>query len=61
MVHGRPRKTQEELDQEMEDYWGGSANAGAGAADLEGVPEEPQQVAPASTAAAGDDDVDMIE
>lgn len=45
----------------MEDYWDGSANAGAGAADQEGMPEEPQQVAPASTAAAGDDDVDMIE
>lgn len=60
-ANGRPRKTQEELDQEMEDYWGGSANAGAGAADQEAVPDEPLQVAPASTAAAGDDDVDMIE
>lgn len=60
-TNGRPRKTQEELDQEMEDYWGGSANAGAGAADQATVPDEPQQVAPASTAAAGDDDVDMIE
>lgn len=60
-TNGRPRKTQEELDQEMEDYWGGSANAGAGAADQVAVPDEPQQIAPASTAAAGDDDVDMIE
>ncbi|EYE93136.1 putative RNA binding protein [Aspergillus ruber CBS 135680] len=60
-ANGRPRKTQEELDQEMEDYWGGSANAGAGAADQEAVQDEPQQVAPATTAAAGDDDVDMIE
>lgn len=60
-ANGRPRKTQEELDQEMEDYWGGSANAGAGAADQATVPDEPQQIAPASTAAAGDDDVDMIE
>ncbi|KAL5356607.1 hypothetical protein BJX96DRAFT_117410 [Aspergillus floccosus] len=59
-VNGRPRKTQEELDAEMDDYWGG-ANAGAGAADKEAVPEQPQQVAPASTAAAGDDDIDMIE
>lgn len=24
VVNGRPRKTQEELDKEMEDYWGGS-------------------------------------
>lgn len=60
-ANGRPRKTQEELDQEMEDYWGGSANAGAGAADQAAVPDEPQQIAPASTAAAGDDDIDMIE
>lgn len=59
-VNGRPRKTQNELDQEMEDYWG-TANAGAGSADNETVPNEPQQIAPASTAAAGDDDIDMIE
>ena len=45
----------------MEDYWGGSANAGAVAADQETVQDEPQQVAPATTAAAGDDEVDMIE
>lgn len=59
-VNGRPRKTQEELDQEMEDYWG-TSNAGAGSADKETVQDEPQQIAPASTAAAGDDDIDMIE
>ncbi|KAE8321796.1 hypothetical protein BDV39DRAFT_8701 [Aspergillus sergii] len=57
----RPKKTQEELDQEMDDYWG-TANTG-GTADKETVPVEAQQVAPATTAAAatGDDDVDMIE
>lgn len=60
MVNGRPRKTQEELDQEMEDYWG-TSNAGAGSADKETVQDEPQQIAPASAAAAGDDDIDMIE
>lgn len=60
MVNGRPRKTQNELDREMEDYWG-TANAGAGSADNETVPNEPQQIAPASTAAGGDDDIDMIE
>ena len=60
MVNGRPRKTQEELDQEMEDYWG-TSNPAAGSADKETVQEEPQQIAPASAAAAGDDDVDMIE
>lgn len=59
--NARPRKTQEELDQEMDDYFAGNGNAGAGAADQETVPEEPQQIAPATTAAAGDDDVDMIE
>ncbi|GFF50599.1 RNA binding domain protein [Aspergillus lentulus] len=58
--NARPKKTQEELDQEMDDYWGG-ANAGAGAADKEIVQDEPQQIAPATSAAAGDDDVDMIE
>ncbi|PWY75154.1 RNA-binding domain-containing protein [Aspergillus heteromorphus CBS 117.55] len=59
-VNGRPRKTQEELDQEMDDYWG-SGNTGAGAAEKESVPE-PQQTAPAPAAApAGDDDIDMIE
>ncbi|GIK00281.1 hypothetical protein Aspvir_004301 [Aspergillus viridinutans] len=58
--NARPKKTQEELDQEMDDYWGG-ANAGAGAADKEVVQDEPQQIAPATSAAAGDDDVDMIE
>ncbi|OJJ95327.1 hypothetical protein ASPACDRAFT_82172 [Aspergillus aculeatus ATCC 16872] len=60
-ANGRPRKTQEELDAEMDDYWGGAANAGAGAADNLTVPDEPQQIAPASAAAAGDDDIDMIE
>ncbi|KAJ5104880.1 RNA-binding domain-containing protein [Penicillium alfredii] len=60
-VNGRPRKTQEELDQEMEDYWGGNDNAGAGTAEQQPVQNEPQQVAPASAAAAGDDDIDMIE
>ncbi|KAJ9196053.1 hypothetical protein DTO166G4_251 [Paecilomyces variotii] len=59
-TNARPRKTQEELDQEMDDYWG-TANAGAGTADKETVPDEAPQVAPASTAAAGDDDIDMIE
>ncbi len=51
----RPRKTAEELDAEMEDYWGpkGEGNDGA-AAHVNGN---------ASTAAAArvDEDVDMIE
>ena len=38
LVGGRPRKTQEELDKEMDDYWGSKAN-GAAVAD-----EEPKAV-----------------
>ncbi|KAL4884166.1 hypothetical protein BJY04DRAFT_183052 [Aspergillus karnatakaensis] len=59
----RPRKTQEELDQEMEDYWGAS-NAGAAGQD---VPAEQAAPAPAAAVpvaapqAAHDDDIDMIE
>ena len=64
-VNGRPRKTQEELDQEMEDYWGG--NTGAENADMQG--EEQQTAAapasaaeaPAAAAPVADDDIDMIE
>lgn len=52
----RPRKTQEELDQEMEDYWGGANNADDAA---------PAQGGPAQTAApsapVADVDMDMIE
>lgn len=44
---GRPRKTQEELDAEMEDYWVSRDNVNASAAD--------------SVPAAKEDDVDMIE
>ncbi|TVY41647.1 Aly/REF export factor [Lachnellula occidentalis] len=45
---GRPRKTQEELDAEMEDYWGGKENGAS--AD-----------APAESAAPAVDDVEMVE
>ncbi|KAG9246681.1 hypothetical protein BJ878DRAFT_496146 [Calycina marina] len=44
---GRPRKTQEELDAEMEDYWGAKKN---------GV----ETATPAATAAPADDDIAMI-
>lgn len=60
MVNGRPRKTQEELDAEMEDYWatnnanGQSENGGAAQ-----VPAAPAAQVPA--AAVADDDIDMIE
>lgn len=49
---GRPKKTQEELDAEMEDYWGGK--------DKEGENGATNGAAAAETAPAGDD-VDMIE
>ena len=58
----RPRKTQEELDQEMEDYWGGANNGGGDDATV--VQDAPQQAAAApapSAPVANDDDVDMIE
>lgn len=57
IVNGRPRKTQEELDQEMEDYWGTKAEENGtvnGDADVENREEV---VAPA---AVEDDDIDMI-
>ncbi|CZT09831.1 related to RNA and export factor binding protein [Rhynchosporium graminicola] len=48
---GRPRKTQEELDAEMEDYWGQKDGGAANGAE-----------APATEAAAiNGDDIDMIE
>jgi THO complex subunit 4 len=55
-VNGRPRKTQEELDAEMDDYWG---NAGVAASINGAAPAAPASAVQA--AAAGDDDIDMIE
>ena len=69
-ANGRPRKTQEELDQEMEDYWGsqkkdegvngalqnGSANGFGGA-----VFAAPAVVSVAPEVVADDGDIDMIE
>lgn len=53
MVNGRPRKTQEELDAEMEDYWGSAATT-------EATPAAP--VASAAPAVAlADEDIEMIE
>lgn len=58
----RPKKTAEELDAEMEDYFGG----GGGAAENNGAAQQQNGggAAPAATsalAAVGDDDIDMIE
>ncbi len=55
-MNGRPRKTQDELDREMEDYWGGQRKMEAesnGAAD--GVVENGVAAAPAVI----DEDIDM--
>ncbi|OGE57562.1 hypothetical protein PENARI_c002G02175 [Penicillium arizonense] len=56
--NARPRKTQEELDQEMEDYWG---TAGGGDQEAAPVQDAPQQAAPATSAPVADHDIDMIE
>lgn len=60
----RPKKTAEELDAEMEDYFGG--NGGAAAENNNGTAQQQNGggAAPAATsapAAVGDDDIDMIE
>ncbi|KAH6698348.1 hypothetical protein DL95DRAFT_526143 [Leptodontidium sp. 2 PMI_412] len=47
---GRPRKTQEELDAEMEDYWGQKENGNGNGGE-----------ASAAEAAPNGDDIDMIE
>jgi THO complex subunit 4 len=56
----RPKKTAEELDAEMEDYFGGG---GAGAETNNGNAQQQNGggSAPAAPAAVGDDDIDMIE
>lgn len=66
--NARPRKTQEELDQEMEDYWGNDASADTAAAQPEqaaaqSAPTEtaPAPAAPVAAPAHADDDIDMIE
>ncbi|KAL4817139.1 hypothetical protein BDW67DRAFT_160745 [Aspergillus spinulosporus] len=56
----RPKKTQEELDQEMDDYWG--SNAAAGSTEQAAAPEQTTaEPTPAAAAPAVDDDIDMIE
>ena len=61
LVNGRPRKTQEELDQEMEDYWGSGPKAANGNA--EAAPPVAAAVEGFNGAAAAtvDEDIDMIE
>lgn len=66
-ANGRPRKTQEELDAEMEDYWGGNKE-GEGVAAGEQVAAGGAQNGVADTNAAADvpdvmldGDIEMIE
>ncbi|KAL8907316.1 MAG: hypothetical protein Q9207_001493 [Kuettlingeria erythrocarpa] len=54
----RPKKTQEELDQEMEDYWG-SAAGGQDAASAVNAGVQDRLVGIAASAIGGDEDVDM--
>ncbi|PGH12284.1 hypothetical protein AJ79_04350 [Helicocarpus griseus UAMH5409] len=55
----RPRKTQEELDQEMEDYWGTTTTAEPNTANGNGNGNATAAADPAPPAA--DNDIDMIE
>lgn len=59
----RPKKTQEELDAEMDDYWGNSAAATGGAEEkVAAAPATEAAGEPVGAAPAGnDDDIDMIE
>ena len=61
----RPKKTAEELDAEMEDYFGGNGDGAAAAENKNGTAQQNGNgAAPAATAApaaGGDDDIDMIE
>lgn len=69
LVGGRPRKSANDLDAEMEDYWGGNDGAAddAGPVDFGKVdpPETaavaPPAAAPATAANGLDEDIDMIE
>lgn len=62
---GRSRKTQEELDQEMEDYWGqknmGEAEVATNGAAVNQFAQEPAIHQADAPAIGGDDDIDMIE
>lgn len=60
LVNGRPRKTQEELDQEMEDYWE-NAPRDQQSTQLEAEANAANASAAAPAPAVGDDDVEMIE
>ena len=56
-MNGRPRKTQEELDREMEDYWGSKAEENGAVIGGANVEKKEDAVAPV---VMEDDDIDMI-
>ena len=56
-MNGRPRKTQEELDREMEDYWGSKIEENGSVSGGANVENKEEAVAPV---AVEDDDIDMI-
>ncbi|OAL73394.1 RNA binding domain-containing protein [Trichophyton violaceum] len=61
---GRTKKTQEELDQEMEDYWGKANADTAGGANNNAAENQPAAAQPAAQpapAAGAEEDIDMIE
>lgn len=60
VVGGRPRKTQEELDAEMEDYWGKTGGGDTQATELNGNGTVPSAVVTGAPV-GGNDDIDMIE
>ena len=53
-VNRRPKKTQEELDKEMEDYWGSKGEANGAGAGVEVKAQVP------AADAIEDEDIDMI-
>lgn len=62
VVNGRVRKTQEELDREMEDYWGGGNKAeGAGTVGKSAVDGGAAATSTIAQPVANDGDIDMIE
>jgi THO complex subunit 4 len=60
IVQGRPRKTQEELDAEMEDYWGSKEDAQKQSGTTANT-QETAGTTTASGATTADIDIDMIE
>ena len=64
LVGGRPRKTQEELDQEMDDYWGTAGGGESTGGNNNAVPAERTTKPETNGVAVADEgmgDIDMIE